>query len=395
MTIGPLRFIQGALLALPNMVLPIVGQIPHMTWAVLAAFSIAIYQPTFRKEDWLYFLFALGVICNAALGIALTGTFPDTLLLNNGFVGGLLLIATYLTARTLNDAAWKIVLLFIAIEAMAIYAQIALGLRFFFPAQQMITANAEFEFTQNIDGESLWYLIRPQGFSTTSTIAGAKMLIGLLLIHMLSFSRRWRWALTIFLLGALLLNFKRSGIISAGIFLGTIFILDVVERGWKNQHTAAVFAIISLTIFAMGTIVSQLTREATETLSGLSIDLILNQLSGRADLWGESWNFISNNLLFGNFSQRYLVESGGYPHNSLLTLLSTHGLFLTTLIIGFYASCIVRKPYVLILLTPLFFDSLFQEHIFWYISMIDIFVLYLLITCEAPLCELSSRWPSK
>jgi hypothetical protein len=80
MPVSPLRFIQGALLALPNMVLPVVGHIPHMAWAILAVFSIAIYQPTIRKNDWLYFLFAFGVIANAGLGVALAGRAPESLL---------------------------------------------------------------------------------------------------------------------------------------------------------------------------------------------------------------------------------------------------------------------------------------------------------------------------
>jgi hypothetical protein len=394
MPVSPLRFIQGALLAFPNMVLPVVGHIPHMAWAILAVFSIAIYQPTIRKNDWLYFLFAFGVIANAGLGVALTGRVPESLLVNNGFIGSLLLIATYLTARTLNDAVWKVILIFIVVEAIAIYVQIALGIRFFFPDQQMITAGSEFKFVQDIGNESLWYIIRPQGLSTTSTIAGAKMLVGILLVYMLPFSHRWRWGLTALLLGALLLNFKRSGILSVSIFGGILFTLDIVKGGWRKRHTAALFATALITALALETILSQMTREAAQTLSGLSIDITLNQLSGRGELWNEAWRFISNNLFFGNFSQRYTDDSGGYAHNSLLTLLATHGLLLTSLMIGFYLKCLSRKPMALILFTPLFFDSLFQEHIFWYISMIDIFVLYLFVARESSPRRLPWRPPS-
>lgn len=382
MIVRPLRIVQGALLALPNTVLPVVGQIPHMAWAVLAAFSIAVYQPTIRKDDWPYFLFVFGVIANAALGVALTGAFPETLLINNGFVGGALLFATYLTARTLNDTVWKVVLIFIAVEAVAIYVQFALGLRFFFPAQQMITMGSEFKFVQDVGNESLWYLIRPQGLSATSTIAGAKMLLGVLIAYMVPFSRRWRGILIAFLLGALLLNFKRSGILSAGIFVGTVLTLDVVDSGWRKRHTAALVAAALVVTFAFGTILAQLTREAATTLSGLSVDVVVNQLSGRVGIWREAWQFISNHIFFGNFSERYTVESGGYAHNSLLTLMATHGMFLTMMVIVFYVKRISTKPAVLIVLAPLLFDSLFQEHIFWYISMIDIFVLYMFTTRE-------------
>lgn len=386
MTLRPLRVLQGALLALPNTALPLVGQIPHMMWAVLAAFSVLVYQPTLSKEDWPYFLFALGVIINAALGVALTGAFPESLLINNGFVGGLLLVAAYLTARSLNDTVWKVVLFFVVLEASAIYIQFSLGLRFFFPQQQMVTGG-EFTFVQEVGDESLWYLIRPQGLSISSTIAGAKMLLGILIAYMVPFSRRARWIIILFLLGALLLNFKRSGILSAGGFFGIIFILDIADNGWRRHHAFAVSAAAGIAFLSLGTIVAQMTREAANTLGGLSFDIVVNQLSGRAGLWQETWKFIGKNSFFGNFSERYTTSMGGYSHNAPLTLLATHGVVLGTVLIGFYVKRMTSKPLILIFLAPLLFDALFQEHIFWYISMFDIYVLYLLTTRET-----SSYW---
>lgn len=310
----------------------------------------------------------------------MTGTFPESLLINNGLLGGLLLIASYLTARTLTDTVWKVVLAFIVLEAVAIYIQFALGLRFFFPEQQMLTAGSEFKFVKEVGDESLWYRIRPQGFSISSTIAGAKMLLGILIAYMVAFSRHIRWAIIIFLLGALLLNFKRSGILSAGTFLGIAFALDIADAGWRKRHTVLVSVIIFTAVLNFGTIITQMTRDAAHTLNDLSIGLIVSQLSGRVDIWQEAWRFISEHLLFGNFSRRYTGNSGGYAHNSVLTLLATHGLILTLVLIGFYVKRLSQKLLALIILAPLILDSLFQEHIFWYISMFDIFVLYLITT---------------
>ena len=393
MTLRPLRILQGALLVLPNAVLPIVGQVPHMMWAVLAAFSILVYRPSISKGDWPYFLFAFGVIVNATLGVTFTNTFPDSLLINNGFVGGLLLVAAYLTARTLNDTVWKVVLFFIAVEAFTIYIQFSLGLRFFFPEQQMVTGG-EFTFVQKVGDESLWYLIRPQGLSISSTIAGAKMLMGILIAYMVPFSKRTRWIVIVFLLGALLLNFKRSGILSVGIFFGVAFFMDIADNGWRKRHTFAVLTSASIGLLALGTIVAQMTRDTAGTLSNLSFDIIVNQLSGRAGIWQETWQFIGNNPFFGNFSERYTISTGGYPHNALLTLLATHGLVLGLLLLGFYVKRMTHKPLLLIFLVPLFLDSLFQEHIFWYISMFDIFVLYLLTTRDSSPYWLKP-WPNQ
>ncbi len=387
------RIVQGALLVLPNSVLPFIGPVPHMAWAALAAFSVAVYQPSIRKEDWPFFLFAFGVILNAALGVAVSGAWPQSLLVNNGFVGGLLLMAAYLTARTFNDTVWTIALVLIAVEAGAIYVQFASGVRFFFPAQEMVTAGTEFQFAQSVGNEDLWYRIRPQGFSISSTIAGAKMLLGILIAYMLPFSRRWRWGLIAFLLGALALNFKRSGIVSVGAFAGILFVLDIARCGWRPRHTATAAAAGLVATYGLSTIIVQMTRDAADSVGDLSPSILIAQLSGRADIWNETWAFIGQHLFFGNHSTRFILLGGGYAHSSILTLLATHGLFLAVLLLGFMASKIARDARLLIVLVPLLIDSLFQEHIFWYISMMDLFVLYLLVK-RGSSAAWSEPWPT-
>src|SRR5690606_36868607 len=109
-------------------------------------------------------------------------------------------------------------------------------------------------------------------------------------------------------------------------------------------------------------------------------------------IWQQAWRFIGEHLFFGNFSHRYMVDTGQYAHSSLFSLFATHGLFLALTMLGFYISRIWRRPLTLILLTPLFFDALFQEHVFWYISMFDIFVLYLLTT-RTPSQYWLTPWP--
>ena len=87
-----------------------------------------------------------------------------------------------------------------------------------------------------------------------------------------------------------------------------------------------------------------------------------------------------NNFFFGNFSERLILSTGQYSHNSYLSLLSNHGFFLSMLLIMFFIRRIQEKPIILIFLFPIFVDAVFQEDLFWYISLIDQFVLYLLVT---------------
>ena len=89
--------------------------------------------------------------------------FPDSLFVNNGLLGCLILVFGYLAARSLNDTTWKLVLLLLVIEVLCIYIQFALGIRFFFPQQEVVTTTTEFLFTKDAQDIQLLYFIRPHG----------------------------------------------------------------------------------------------------------------------------------------------------------------------------------------------------------------------------------------
>ena len=383
----PLRALQGLLLYLPNTFV-----MPNAGLAVLAVLSILIYRPTIRREDWPYFLFALSVVLNALLGVVVEGQFPTSIFQNNGFEGGVILVLAYLTARSLNDTVWKALLFFIVLEGLAIYLQFALGYRFFFPQQQDISLLTEFEYTQAVGGETLWYYIRPQGLSMSSTIAGSKMLLGILLAYMLPMEKRIRWLLIAFLLGAVVMNFKRSGILSLGGFFGVLFVVDVLNNGWHKRHTWAAAAGLLVATYALGTIIAQLTREQALSLEGISSSVVVTQLAGRAEIWGEALRFIRENFWFGNFSARYTIGTGQYAHNSYFSLIATHGIFLAMLLATYYFHQILKQPIVLVILGALLIDAFFQEHLFWYISQLDLFLLYLLTT-RRPSSYWLTPWP--
>jgi len=388
MVIRPLRILQGILLYLPNTFL--VSN--NLGMLGLAVVSAAVYQPSIRKQDWPYFLFALGAIVNATLGIVLEGQFPASLFVNNGIAGGLLMMLTYLTARSLNDTVWKTVLFFIVIEALCIYIQFALGIRFFFSAQQEFSTLTEFEFTQDVGAETLWYYIRPQGLSPSSTVAGSKVLLGILIAYMVPMDRKWRWAIIAVLLGAVLLNFKRSGILVVGLFGAVLFLVDILQNGWHQRHTLVTAAVSLVAGVYLGTIIAQLTREQALSLEGISSTVVVTQLSGRAEIWGETLDFVRQHLFFGNYSERFTISTGQYVHNSFLSLLATHGLFLAVLLLSYYAVQVHKKPVMLIFLAPVFANAVFQEDLFWYASQFDIFLLYLLTTREASQYWLTP-WP--
>ncbi|MAI06663.1 MAG: hypothetical protein CBC47_06045 [Alphaproteobacteria bacterium TMED87] len=369
------RIIQATLLFLPTTFI-----IPNSFLVLYCIFSIIIFSPQFKANDRLYFLFTIGVLVNFLLGIMIENKLPISLLVNNGLVGSIILVIGYLSARSLNDTTWRIILFYLFLEVICVYVQFALGIRYFFPQQEVINLTTEFQFTKDVEGTSLLYFIRPMGLSSTSTILAAKILLGLLLVFMLEIKRSRRIFLILLFVGAAIINFKRSGLVSLGLFFIIIFYIDIIKNGWMNRHSF--FTLFCILIFGSYTsyIISQLTRESAFSLNQLSLDIFTTQLSGRISLWEETIYFIRNNFFFGNFSERLILSTGQYSHNSYLSLLSNHGFFLSILLITFFIRRIQEKRIILVFLFPIFVDAIFQEDLFWYISLIDQFVLYLLVT---------------
>ena len=348
-------------------------------------FSVLVFDPSFNRKDRLYFLFFVGVGINALLGILIDQQFPDSLFVNNGLLGAVILVFGYLAARSLNDTVWKIILFFLFVEVICIYIQFALGIRFFFPQQEVVTTTTEFRFTQDVQDIDLLYFIRPMGLSGTSTIAGAKVLLAFVLTFMLDMKARNRILLSILFAGAAVLNFKRSGLLAFGLFIAVLLILDLRRNGWRFRHTFASAVFLSVLSFYATQIIGQFTRETAASLGDISFDIIVEQLSGRADLWNETTDFIGSHLFFGNYSERLILSTGQYPHSSYMSLMATHGLFLAMVLLVFIAARVYRKPAVLIFLAPILVDATFQENLFWYISIFDQFALYLLLVREPSL----------
>ena len=374
---SPLRFLQAALLYVPTTFI-----LPNAALVFYALFSIIIFQPSFRNTDRLYFVFVAGVAINSIIGILLKNQFPTSLFINNGILGSVLLLLGYLSARTLNDKVWAFFLGFLIIEILCIYIQFGLGIRFFFAGQEVITTTTVFEFTRQVNETDLLYFVRPMGLSDTSTIAGAKILLALILIFMLPLKYNIRFLLTILCIGAAILNFKRSGIIALGLLFLILVILDIKNHGWRFRHSCVGFFAVIIVVSYSPEIIAQFTRETAFSLNQISFTLIIEQLAGRAELWREASAFIADNLFFGNHSERLQLETRQYPHNSYLSILASHGLLLTAILTAFVISKISQKLIILIFLMPLFVDAMFQENLFWYISAFDQFLLYLIIKRE-------------
>jgi len=378
MLFKPMRFIQATLLFVPTTFV-----VPNVGLVAFALFSIIVYQPSFHRADRLFFAFAIAVFVNAILGIVIEQNFPESIFVNNGLVGAIILLLAYLSAQTLNDTTLKLLLLFIMVEAVVLICQVVLGVRYFFEPQAMyLPTNVEFQPGQNIGDIDLLYFIRPMGLSQSSSIVASKIFLGLLLTYLVPMRRTFKLAIMSFLFAALITSFRRSNIASAVIFFAILVVLDIRSNGWRFRHSLLAGVLITSATLYTTAIIVQLTRNFASTINELNVDLIILQLSGRAEIWQETLEFISHHLFFGNFSTRYQVSTEHYPHSSYFSLLSTHGLFIAVLAVSFIISKVTAKPQCFVLMVPLLFNSLFSDDLFWYISIFDIFLLYLLTQAQ-------------
>jgi len=378
MVLNPLRFIQATLLFVPTTFV-----VPNVGLVAFALFSIIVYQPSFHRTDRLFFAFAIAVFANAVLGIAIEQNFPESIFVNNGLVGAIILLLAYLSAQTLSDTTLKLLLLFVIFEAIVLIFQVALGVRYFFESQAMyLPTNVEFQPGQNIGDMDLLYFVRPMGLSQSSSIVASKIFLGLLLTYLVPMRRTFKLAIMAFLFAALITSFRRSNIASAAIFFVILVLLDIRNNGWRFRHSLLAGALIASATLYTTAILVQLTRNFASTINEINIDLLILQLSGRAEIWQETVEFISHHLFFGNFSTRYQISTGHYPHSSYFSLLSTHGLFVSVLAMSFIIRKLRAKPQCFVLMVPLLFNSIFSDDLFWYISVFDIFVLYLLTQAQ-------------
>ncbi len=122
-------------------------------------------------------------------------------------------------------------------------------------------------------------------------------------------------------------------------------------------------------------------------LTGLLIKNTKNvNTSGRTLIWANYFQFIQENLWFGNGSDKLYfrekdpntgAEKLVHAHNSFIEIIASNGLILTALFLSILF-LIWKKKNIIFLLTILFF-SFFQYGIFWGISILDVvFMIFVL-----------------
>lgn len=284
-----------------------------------------------------------------------------------------------------------------------------------------------FEGNNIISDYSLLYNSRVFGLSVNSSVLAYKVFISLILIDFIQLKRQFNWVFRLILTVGLIFSFSRI-IYLLLILYWFITMISYFRIGFKNAIRESSFLFMFLILIAniifFNTIKNQLTRGAhdaetsfsntTETTvgipqkcsdihalplkegtinpsdQGLGDKLLLSaeniQSSGRKKIWLNYINYIEQNFLLGNGSDKlmfrqWLVDYNRFKlvhaHNSFLQLLATNGIIITILYLVLYFS--LMKSFNLIPVLIIILYSCLNYGIFWGFSLMD-FMLIIFIT---------------
>lgn len=272
---------------------------------------------------------------------------------------------------------------------------------------------------------SLLYNSRVFGLSYNSSILGYKILIALILIDYIRLKAWQEWSLRLLLVIGLIISFSRIAILVLLIYwlmrLITINRKVITEQLFKKATVQFYGLMIVLAILFGNTLLYQSSRgghtaesvtqaddiehaavgcaeehaipmkkaELDPAKQGWGDKLMLQaesvQTSGRKLIWLNYINYIEQNLLFGNGSDKLMlrvwIESTGkfklmHAHNSFLMLISSYGILIGGLFLLFYLYFWKKINWIPVIAIVIY--SLGNYGIFWGFSAMDLIFLILL-----------------
>lgn len=211
------------------------------------------------------------------------------------------------------------------------------------------------------------YNLKVFGLNTNSSGFAFKIFLSILCFKWFNFSefinKYLFWTLAII---GLLISFNRTIIVASAIFI------FMISDKWTR--IIIISAISASFVYFADDILMQLFRGQSSLTTG-------NALSERDIVYGYYYDFIKDNLFFGNGSMKLLIDMGGgrelHAHNSYLQTFANNGIIIFTLYMILIFRNMNRRNYKYIL--PILVASILQTVIFWGVSIGDI-MLYKMLT---------------
>ena len=344
----------------------------------------AFYENPFKRQYllsfWLIVVLLIGIGVNSLIG--------------SNFVhfikrGTLLLIPlTILSAYMISDQkVYRFLLIFIVVEVCVGILEYVIGVNTFFSS---LPKHHVFNNYVSL------YKTRVFGLSANSTYLAQKCLIGILLLYFVDLNLKTRHVigLFLFLMTGVILTFGRTVVVSVLVCFGFYFLTYLYNHFRDLKHlkinmnkslliSSILFSLVILSTFSFWS--NQFNRmglrphenkntQGAKVLEASGIGKV--EMAGRRELWGKAIDFIFENPVYGNHSQRFLVNNK-HVHNSLLEYLSTHGLILLIVILAFIIFNL--NGFNIAFCGGIMLYSLGQFGIFWDISFLDILFMSILL----------------
>jgi len=280
-----------------------------------------------------------------------------------------LMFISYFLAKYISKADLKILIIFLSLEAFLGIVEFALNINTIFLWESYFT---------KYNPTDLLYFRKVFGLSDNSSFFAEKIFIAILLIDFYKFfSKKTRAIMLLLFFIATVISFQRTTVLLIVLFyliklsLYTIHQLRQIKLSISLKKIASNFI---LSVFVIALIILLLSKSST-IFTQLSKGMDRIELSGREKIWNHYLSFIKENLIFGNFSQKYYIDDRDkrelvHAHNSFLQVLASHGIIIFMLFISLIFININSKNFIYVSIILIL--SLFQYAVFWGVSFIDI-----------------------
>ncbi|SEJ40594.1 hypothetical protein SAMN05192553_103722 [Cyclobacterium xiamenense] len=319
---------------------------------------------TLDKPGVILIIFIVGSVVSFLLGKVFYGAsfmFKDYERSTDLFPFTILLLGTIFFSKHMSFDTMRYLLYFILFEAIIAVIEYLIGIQYLIYPGDL---GGETKFGET----DLLYYNRVFGLSPNVSVLGLKLVVGIVfsmfLFEMNKISKAHTYLFILIILIASILSFQRTAILTVSVFFCFYFLPWLFEIKFKYK----VFLIFIFVLFVL-LVVSNSNEILFQFTRGNPTDF----KDIRAIVFGVYIEFISNNLIWGNYSEKIYMSFAGHSyhaHNSYLQFIATVGMPLFFVWILFFTNLIKGSNFVFIL--PFLFYSLAQYGIFWGCSLFDI-----------------------
>lgn len=212
----------------------------------------------------------------------------------------------------------------------------------------------------------LLYYKRVFGLSSNSSTLANKILITYLLLDFFKINNRWVKFIRVMLLAGILVTFNRTVI---AVLLFYLLVNHLSALIFIKRKRVVNMLIGSIAVLGSIILLYFIVDYSEEILGQFTRYRGKIDLSGREDIWPYYYDFIRNNMLFGNGSQKLAIPIKHHAHNSYLQHIASHGALLSALMFYIIVISIRAKNYLF--LGTILIYSIAQYGVFWGVSIMD------------------------